>query len=127
LLLLFARVDKTIKVKKTLAKKNIISIQYHIAKDSRCSINPTEVTVVFVKSIAFSCYYVAFQRLFLYIERIIDFISFRRMPLLKSQKVDLAQTYLTKLQKGLNVTLLAFDKIPVNEVNKFRMDVADAQ
>lgn len=49
------------------------------------------------------------------------------MPLLKSQKVDLAQTYLTKLQKGLNVTLLAFDKIPVNEVNKFRMDVADAQ
>lgn len=49
------------------------------------------------------------------------------MPLLKSQKVDLAQTYLDKLQKGLNVTLLAFDKIPVNEVNKFRMDVADAQ
>lgn len=49
------------------------------------------------------------------------------MPLLKAQKKELATSYLQQLQKWLNVTVLSFDKIPVNEVNKIRMDVAAAQ
>ena len=49
------------------------------------------------------------------------------MPLLKAQKKELAKSYLEKLQGGRNVTVLSFDKIPVNEVNKLRMQVVDAQ
>lgn len=49
------------------------------------------------------------------------------MPLLKAQKKELATSYLQKLQEGRNVTVLSFDKIPVNEINKLRMDVVDAE
>lgn len=49
------------------------------------------------------------------------------MPLLKAQKKELAKTYAQQLQQGKNVTVLVFDKIPVNEVNALRMNVADAQ
>lgn len=49
------------------------------------------------------------------------------MPLLKAQKKELAGAYLERLKQGRNVTVLSFDKIPVNEVNKLRMQVADAQ
>ncbi len=49
------------------------------------------------------------------------------MPLLKAQKEELAKSYLQKLQEGRNVAVLSFDKIPVNEVNKLRMNVVDAQ
>ena len=49
------------------------------------------------------------------------------MALLKAQKEALGKTYVDALQKSRNVTVLSFDKIPVNEINQLRMDVADAQ
>lgn len=49
------------------------------------------------------------------------------MPLLKAQKKELAKSYLQKLQGGRNVAVLSFNKIPVNEVNKLRMNVVDAE
>ncbi|MBP6257228.1 hypothetical protein KA405_06115 [Patescibacteria group bacterium] len=49
------------------------------------------------------------------------------MPLLKAQKRELAKTYAQQMLQGKNVTVLVFDKIPVNEVNALRMNVADAQ
>lgn len=48
------------------------------------------------------------------------------MPLLKAQKRELAKTYAQQIVSGKNVTVLVFDKIPVNEVNTLRMNVAEA-
>ena len=49
------------------------------------------------------------------------------MPLLKAQKKELAKTYSQQLLQGKNITVLVFDKIPVNDVNALRMSVADAE
>jgi large subunit ribosomal protein L10 len=49
------------------------------------------------------------------------------MPLLKAQKKELAKTYAQQIVTGKNVTVLVFDKIPVNEVNTLRMKVAEAE
>lgn len=49
------------------------------------------------------------------------------MPLLKAQKKELAKTYAQQIVTGKNVTVLVFDKIPVNEVNILRMKVAEAE
>lgn len=49
------------------------------------------------------------------------------MPLLKSQKKELAKHYKENVEKSINVVVLTFDKIPVNEINQIRMDIAAAQ
>ncbi|MDP2670202.1 MAG: 50S ribosomal protein L10 [bacterium] len=49
------------------------------------------------------------------------------MPLLRSQKKDLAKQYIDNFNKSVNVIVLTFDKLPVNELNQIRMDIADTQ
>jgi hypothetical protein len=93
------------------------------------------VTRSITKDTLFGYNSVALVRLF-FIQKFLSFCTkkFKKffyflatMPLLKAQKKELAKSYLEKLQGGRNVTVLSFDKIPVNEVNKLRMQVVDAQ
>lgn len=49
------------------------------------------------------------------------------MPLLKAQKIELAQYYKKSMETWLTITALVFDKIPVNEVNNLRIAVAEAR
>ena len=49
------------------------------------------------------------------------------MPLLREDKKQLAAQYLAMLQWATNAVLLKQDQIPVNEMNKIRMDVDGAQ
>jgi ribosomal protein L10 len=93
------------------------------------------VTRLYCKTPCFAPYSVASVRLFfiqketfLLYEKIKKFFYFLvTMPLLKAQKKELAKAYSKKMEEGRNVTVLSFDKIPVNEVNKLRMNVVDAE
>jgi len=62
-----------------------------------------------------------------FVRKFFTFYFLATMPLLKAQKKELAKSYLEKLQGGRNVAVLSFNKIPVNEVNKLRMNVVDAK
>lgn len=45
--------------------------------------------------------------------------------MLKSQKMELAKQYLGRIQGAKNAVILQYYGIPVNEINKVRMDVID--
>jgi len=48
------------------------------------------------------------------------------MPLLKAQKQDLAQEYVALLKSAVNVVVVQYSQLSVNDVNDLRQDLADA-
>lgn len=49
------------------------------------------------------------------------------MPLLKQQKIELAKEYQAHMSAAKNAVMVAMHGIPVNEIAKVRIDVANAQ
>gem|GEM_PF-3560559 len=96
-------------------KKSSVYMLY--CQRQQVPINPAEVTQFIAKQSCFLHILCRFCAAFFY------FLV--TMPLLKAQKKELAVSYLQQLQQGRNVAVLSFDKIPVNEVNKIRMNIAD--
>jgi len=49
------------------------------------------------------------------------------MPLLKHEKLNLAQRYKQDMAHAINAVVVSMHGIPVNQMNDVRMSVADAQ